>query len=257
MQAIVNSKQKRLSSSGSAQKQKIQTSKPEVSFSSVKLEKNPRRRTHLSDNDYMHVLSMSKSNQILKSSDKLNKLQSHLSNSSRVLNQLLMHQNSLDAEKNRMMADAHRRLSYHSYRNQENTQVKFQNRKSMCIESGVDIEDELVLDDVNVDLDYEDDDIFGEEDEEELHTYSEEYMSPSCLVKNNFKQDLKIKKPNDNVCLNMNNLIQNSSTTSASSSSSMLSNSSENGQQQIPHQLLGKCSKYRYEKNSKMLDNYC
>ena len=247
MQAIVNSKHKRLSSSGSAQKQKTQFSKPDVTFSSVKLDKNPRRRTHLSDNDYMHVLSMTKSNQAYKSTDKT-KQSTHMSDSSKVLNQLLKHQSSVDAlreysEKNRMMADAQRRLSYHSYRNQDSAQVsKFQHRKSMCVESAVDIEDELILDDVNVDLDYEDDDIFGEEDEEELHTYSEEFMSPSCLVKNNFKQDLKInKKQNENACLNMNNLMTpNSSSTSASSSSSMISNSSDNGQQQIPHQLLCK-----------------
>lgn len=229
-QALANSTHSQLlNSSGSSQKQSV---KPERNFQSVKLEKNPRRRAHLSDNDFAQALTTRSSqfdgSQFIKNNQFQNK-PTKLSNSSRVLNKYVMTPrgsvSNENEEKHKMMLNAQRRLSYHTYSRNDNQQIKLQNRKSMCIESGVDIDDELILDDVNVDLEYGDDDIFGDDDED-IGTYSDEFVSPSCISKNNLKPNSLIKK-NEMNCMGIDShMTPNSSSTSASSSSSMISTSS-------------------------------
>ncbi len=238
MQALVNSTHsQRLHSSGSAHKlqhpqhQQQQPLKPERNFQSVKIDKHPRRRTHLSDNDYLQALTSTttKSSPFFNadklttslSSAETGKLQANLlkfqSNSSIVLHKFLLDGTGESTnETHKTMADAQRRLSYHNYRSQQQEQYnKFPYRKSVCVEVGGSDENQLIDDDLCLDMnDYdEDDDIFEE-------SCAQEGGGAEC------------DKNANSLSIGSQATGSNSSATTASSSSSLVSSMSDALQKQ-------------------------
>ncbi len=233
-QALVTSTHsQRLHSSSSAHKiQTQQVQKPERNFQSVKLDKHPRRRTHLSDNDYLQAIknSATKSSPFFKadklanslSSSETSKFQANFlkfqSNSSKLLQKFLLDDtNESLSEKNKNLANAQRRLSYNNFRTQAQEQYnKYpNNRKSICIETGFNEDKQLLDDDLILDInDYdEDDDIFED----------------SCVQDEGVVfNGVECEKHLNSLSIGSGTTESNSLSTTASSSSSLASNVSDN-----------------------------
>lgn len=218
----------RLGSTGSAYQAPIN---PALKFQSVKLEKQPRRRTHLSDNDFLEAFSNKQSN--VKSQQPpqtpdfadCQVLNKHLTTKSVGPRHSLANEAE---EQERMLSAAQRRLSYHNYKtaalndSQISQHLKYpSHRRSVCVDNGVDVDentDGLVLD---VDLEYGDDDLFADEEEEIV--LQPKYINPTQ------------QQPDSSQANAYSNQISpdTSSSPSACSSSSIVSTSSD-GCNQLP-----------------------
>lgn len=219
----------RLGSTGSAYQAPIT---PALKFQSVKLEKQPRRRTHLSDNDFLEAFSNKQPNVKFQQPPQTPDFAD-----CKVLNKYLTTKSAgprhsptnEDGEQERMLLAAQRRLSYHNYKtaalndSQISQHLKYpSHRRSVCVDNRVDVDDNtdgLVLD---VDLEYGDDDIFADEEEEVV--LQPKYINP-----------IQQQQPDSSQPNAYNNQISpdTSSSPSACSSSSIVSTSSD-GCNQLP-----------------------